>query len=384
MRMRARTPAHLAIPLVVALALGSALIAAAPPEDESAVDRTRLSAIRPLIEAAIADRKLPGAVVLVGDRRGVVYTDAVGQRALMPAREPMTTDTIFDLASLTKVVSTTTIAMLLIEEGRLGLDDPVTSYFPAFGRYGKQRISIRHLLTHTSGLRPDLDLAVEFEGRDTAIQKAIEEVPVAAPGDRFIYSDLNFVLLGGVIARVTGEPLERVAASRVFGPLGMRDTGYLPSSALAPRIAPTESCTPLGWPCRPGPGATMLRGVVHDPTARRMGGVAGHAGVFGHCRRPLAVLPDARERRLARRPAIPLATECGADDACRDAERSRAGPRPGVGHRFAVLRPTAVTCFLSDPSATRDGRARPLWIDRALASTSSSCRIGCIRMGKAT
>ena len=280
MRPSTRSAEQVVIPVAVALALCTALITAAPREDESAVDRTRLSAIRPLIEAAIADRKLPGAVVLVGDRRGVVYTEAIGQRALMPAREPMTTDTIFDLASLTKVVSTTTIAMLLVEDGRLGLDDPVTRYFPDFGRYGKQRISIRHLLTHTSGLRPDLDLAVEFEGRDTAIQKAIEEVPVTAPGERFIYSDLNFVLLGGVIARVTGEPLERVAASRVFGPLGMRDTGYLPSPALWPRIAPTESCTPLGWPCRPGPGATMLRGIVHDPTARRMGGVAGHAGVF--------------------------------------------------------------------------------------------------------
>ena len=280
MRPRARPPAHLAIPVIVLWALGSALITAAPPEDESSLDQTRLTAIRPLVEAAIADHKLPGAVVLVGDRRGTVYTAAIGERALIPSREAMTPDTVFDVASLTKVVSTTTLAMLLVEEGRLGLDDPVTRYIPEFGRYGKQRISIRHLLTHTSGLRPDLDLAVEFQGRDVAILKTIEEVPVAAPGQRFIYSDLNFVLLGEIIARVTGQPLEQVAASRVFGPLGMRDSGYLPSSAIASRIAPTESCTPLGWPCRPGPGSTMLRGIVHDPTARRMGRVAGHAGVF--------------------------------------------------------------------------------------------------------
>jgi uncharacterized protein YbbC (DUF1343 family)/CubicO group peptidase (beta-lactamase class C family) len=279
MGLRPHTRIHLSFAFVATLALGSAVIVAAPPDDES-VDLTRLASIPSLIEEAIADHKLPGAVVLVGDRRGVVYTTAVGQRALVPAREPMTADTIFDVASLTKVVSTTTLVMLLVEDGKLGLDDPVTKYIPGFGRYGKQRISIRHLLTHTSGLRPDLDLAVEFQGRDVAIQKAIEEVPLAPAGERFIYSDLNFVLLGDIIARSTGQPLERVAASRVFGPLAMRDTGYLPSTALVPRIAPTESCTPLGWPCRPGPGATMLRGVVHDPTARRMDGVAGHAGVF--------------------------------------------------------------------------------------------------------
>ena len=322
--------------------------------------------------------------MLVGDRRGVLYTDAIGQRALMPAREPMTTDTIFDLASLTKVVSTTTIAMLLVEDGRLGLDDPVTRYFPDFGRYGKQRISIRHLLTHTSGLRPDLDLAVEFEGRDTAIQKAIEEVPVTAPGERFIYSDLNFVLLGGVIARVTGEPLERVAASRVFGPLGMRDTGYLPSPALTPRIAPTESCTPLGWPCRPGPGATMLRGIVHDPTARRMGGVAGHAGVFStaddlsrFCR---MLVNDGSLDGL--RFLSPLTV--GVDDARRDADRSRRRSAAWGGTSIRGLRPTAATCFRSDPSATQDGPARLSGSTSRLASTSSSCRIECIRMGKAT
>jgi len=280
MRPRARPPVHLAIPVIVLWALGGALITAAAPEDESSLDQTRLTAIRPLVEAAIADHKLPGAVVLVGDRRGTVYTAAIGERALIPSREAMTPDTVFDVASLTKVVSTTTLVILLVEEGRLGLDDPVTRYIPEFGRYGKQRISIRHLLTHTSGLRPDLDLAVEFQGRDVAILKTIEEVPVAAPGQRFIYSDLNFVLLGEIIARVTGQPLEQVAASRVFGPLGMRDSGYLPSSTLLSRIAPTESCTPLGWPCRPGPGSTMLRGIVHDPTARRMGRVAGHAGVF--------------------------------------------------------------------------------------------------------
>jgi uncharacterized protein YbbC (DUF1343 family)/CubicO group peptidase (beta-lactamase class C family) len=197
----------------------------------------------------------------------------------VPARESMTLDTIFDLASLTKVVATATSIVMLIEHGRLGLDDPVAAHIPEFGRYGKERITIRHLMTHTSGLRPDLDMAREFDGTDEAIRTACEEVPIEAPGQRVIYSDINFFLLGEIVRRVSGEPLDRFAAANIFQPLGMHDTTFLPSEALRPRIAPTESCTRLGWPCRPGTG-TMLRGVVHDPTARRMGGVAGHAGLF--------------------------------------------------------------------------------------------------------
>jgi uncharacterized protein YbbC (DUF1343 family) len=160
------------------------------------------------------------------------------------------------------------------------LSDRVAAYIPGFDRYGKGNITVRQLMTHTSGLRPDLDMSEEFSDYQTAIVRATEEVPTSPPGERFVYSDINYFLLGDIIARVSGMGLDKFAASRVFGPLGMRDTMFVPPASLKPRIAPTEPCTPLGWPCE-GPGAVMMRGVVHDPTARRMGGVAGHAGLFG-------------------------------------------------------------------------------------------------------
>ena len=199
--------------------------------------------------------------------------------ALVPAVEPMTLDTIFDLASLTKVVATTTSVMMLVEQGTIRLNDRVASYIPGFERYGKGDITIRHLMTHVSGLRPDLDLAEMWTGSDTAIALAIEEVPTSAPGERFVYSDINYFLLGDIVRRVSGRTLDEFARERIFEPLGMKDTMFLPSASLRARVAPTESCTAFGWPCQ-GPDMRMLRGVVHDPTARRMGGVAGHAGLF--------------------------------------------------------------------------------------------------------
>jgi len=244
------------------------------------LDAKRLALIEPLVTEAIARHQLPGAVVLAGRGTQVLYKRAFGNRAVMPAIEPMTVDTIFDLASLTKVVATTTAVMLLVEDGRLRLSDPVSDHVPGFERYGKERITIRHLLTHTSGLRPDLDLEESFEGSAEAIRRAVEEVPVALPNERVIYSDINFFLLGHIVERTTHDTLDAFLKSRVFGPLGMRDTGFLPPASLRNRIAPTESCETLAWPCET-PAATMLRGVVHDPTARRMGGYAGHAGLFG-------------------------------------------------------------------------------------------------------
>jgi len=234
--------------------------------------------IAPLVDAAIARHELPGAVVLVGRGDAIVYHHAFGRRAVAPSPEAMTEDTIFDLASLTKVVATTTSVMKLMEEGRIRLNDPVSQFVPGFGKYGKNGITIRHLLTHTSGLRPDLELEVEFHGADEAIRRAIEEVPTAPPGERFVYSDINFFLLGDIVGRVSGERLDRYARERIFEPLGMHETSFLPPESWRPRIAPTEPCEALAWPCT---GTTFLRGVVHDPTARRMDGVAGHAGLFG-------------------------------------------------------------------------------------------------------
>jgi uncharacterized protein YbbC (DUF1343 family)/CubicO group peptidase (beta-lactamase class C family) len=265
-----------AAPAVAALVAAAHLAAQVPP---AAVESSAgFAPIAPLVEAAIARHELPGAVVLVGRGDAIVYRRAFGQRAVVPAPEAMTEDTIFDLASLTKVVATTTSVMTLVEEGRIRLNDPVTQFIPEFGRYGKNGITIRHLLTHTSGLRPDLELEVEFHGPDEAIRRAIEEIPMAPPGERMVYSDINFFLLGDIVRRVSGERLDRYAKARIFDPLGMTETAFLPPESWRTRIAPTEACAPLAWPCTAG--MPFLRGVVHDPTSRRMDGVAGHAGLF--------------------------------------------------------------------------------------------------------
>ncbi|PHY08202.1 MAG: hypothetical protein CK533_14120, partial [Acidobacterium sp.] len=232
-----------------------------------------------IVQAGIAAKAAPGAVVLIGRGDQTIYEKAYGTRATVPSTEPMTLDTVFDLASLTKVVATTTAVMTLVEQGRVRLNDPVASLVPGFDRYGKAGITVRHLLTHVSGLRPDVDLH-PWTGYDAAMALAIDEVPTAAPGEQFVYSDINFFLLGDIVSRVTGESLDKYLTRVVFGPLGLRDTGFLPAKTLLPRIAPTERCAEQdAWPCK-RPDAAPLRGVVHDPTARRMGGVAGHAGLF--------------------------------------------------------------------------------------------------------
>jgi uncharacterized protein YbbC (DUF1343 family) len=249
------------------------------PPPAAGVDPVRLQKVDGIITAAIAAKETPGAVLLVGRRGQIVYRKAYGNRAVSPSVEPMTLDTVFDMASVTKVVATATSVMILVEEGRIRLSDRVAAHIPEFAAHGKEAITIRHLLTHVSGLRPDLDLAYPWTGSDTAIALAADEVPLAPPGERFVYSDINFFLLGDIVRRVSGMPLDQFTRARIFEPLGMKETGFNPPETLRPRIAPTERCTPYGWPCE-GPDMQMLRGVVHDPTARRMGGVAGHAGLF--------------------------------------------------------------------------------------------------------
>jgi uncharacterized protein YbbC (DUF1343 family) len=229
-------------------------------------DPAVLARIDALVADAIAEGRLPGAVVIVGRGDAIVWRKAYGRRAVLPQPEPMTTDTIFDIASLTKVVATAPAVLQLVEEGRLRLSDRAATFIPEFGRYGKDRITILDLLTHMSGLRPDVDLADAWTGHDAALQLAAEEVPTVAPGQRFVYSDINFFVLAEIVARVSGQPFEVFVKNRIFDPLGMHDTMFRPPAALLPRIAPTQPAT--------------LRGIVHDPTARRMDGVAGHAGVF--------------------------------------------------------------------------------------------------------
>jgi len=239
----------------------------------------RFDAIGPLVSAAIDRHELPGAVILVGRGADVMYHHAFGQRAVQPAPEPMTEDTIFDLASLTKVVATTTSVMQLVEEGAVRLRDPVAHFIPEFAANGKDAITIQQLLTHTSGLPPDLPLEDEFHGADEAVRRASALTPASPPGDKFVYSDINFFLLGDIVRRVSGERLDAYAAAHVFGPLRMTETRFLPPDAWRARIAPTERCRPLAWPCSDA-GVPFLRGIVHDPTARRMDNVAGHAGLF--------------------------------------------------------------------------------------------------------
>ena len=229
---------------------------------------TTLREIDRTIEAAISQRRLPGAVFRV--EHGVDhYVRAYGNRALVPAVEAMTEDTIFDAASLTKVVATTPSIWILIERGKIGIDDEVSKYIPELTGDGKEQTTIRHLLTHTSGLRPGLPLSSSWSGSEAAIRLASEETPVNKPGLVFRYSDINFILLGELVKRVTGDSLDVFASREVFRPLRMVDSGFLPSPSLRSRIAPTELAE-----------GEILRGVVHDPTSRRMGGVAGHAGLF--------------------------------------------------------------------------------------------------------
>ena len=236
---------------------------------QTALD-SHLAVLDPIVNDAIAQQQIPGAVLIVGHDGKVVHRKAYGSRALEPRREEMTLDTVFDCASLTKVLATTTAILQLWEQGRFRMSDPVAKYLPEFGQNGKQDITIRQLLVHYSGLAPDLDLTKPWEGKETAYRMAFEDPPERAPGAAFVYSDVNFIVLGALVERLSGEPLDAYTTKHIFGALGMRETRFLPPSSWEARIAPTEE----------DENHHLLRGVVHDPTARRMGGVAGHAGVF--------------------------------------------------------------------------------------------------------
>jgi CubicO group peptidase (beta-lactamase class C family) len=177
---------------------------------------------------------------------------------------------VFDLASLTKVIATTTAVMQLVEQGKVRMNDPVAKYLPEFAQNGKEDITVRQLMTHYSGLAPDLDLTTPWEGKNTAYQLAFVEPPETTPGSGFVYSDINFIMLGALVERVSGETLDTYATQHIFAPLKMTRTRFVPPAAWRAKIAPTQY----------DENEHMLRGVVHDPTARRMGGVAGHAGLF--------------------------------------------------------------------------------------------------------
>jgi uncharacterized protein YbbC (DUF1343 family)/CubicO group peptidase (beta-lactamase class C family) len=228
------------------------------------------AAVDDAINQALAQKRMPGAVLIVGHAGKVVYRKAYGNRAEVPNVEPMTLDTIFDVASLTKVIATTSSLMKLFEQGKFQLNDKITQYIPEF-QGGKSDITIRNLFTHFSGLKPDVPLATPWSGYETGIRLACTTAPAGPAGARFVYSDINFILLGELVHRLSGQMLNDYAHANVFVPLKMNETMFLPPPDLRPHIAPTERLAGTD---------RILRGVVHDPTARNMGGVAGHAGLF--------------------------------------------------------------------------------------------------------
>jgi CubicO group peptidase (beta-lactamase class C family) len=244
------------------------LASASPAFGASAFHAEKLAAMDAAIESAIASNRCPGGVLWV-EHNGTSYHKAFGSRAIAPAREAMTEDTIFDAASLTKVVACTPGVMLLVERGQLKLDAPVKTFITEFSGGGKELVTVRELLTHTSGLREDIETKTEWHGQAGALKRACAEQLQSQPGTAFKYSDINFLLLGVIVQRVSRKPLDVFVRDEIYTPLKMTDTGFLPPGDKLARIAPTEVVD--GKP---------LRGVVHDPTARYMGGVAGHAGLF--------------------------------------------------------------------------------------------------------
>ena len=234
-----------------------------------------LSQIDAVVDRALTAGNIPGAVVLVGHQGCVVFEKAYGNRSVEPTVEAMSLDTIFDLASLTKVVATTPSVMVLLQQGKLRLDDPVVKYIPAFAQRGKAKITIRHLLIHYSGLPADLRLSKRRRYTAKAILTKIYQIkPVASPGTRFIYSDLGFIVLGKIVERVSGKTLDSFAQENIFSPLMMNSTRFLPRSLGLDLIAPTE------W----RKDGRIMRGEVHDPLSAKLGGVAGDAGLFSSAR----------------------------------------------------------------------------------------------------
>ncbi|MGH7568756.1 MAG: serine hydrolase domain-containing protein [Gemmatimonadales bacterium] len=215
----------------------------------------------------------PGAALVVGRRNTILFAKGYGRLVWAPGPPVDPDSTLYDLASLTKVLATTTALMLLVERGQVRLDAPVATYVPEFAGPGTDAITVRRLLTHTSGLRATLPLLREAADSAAALRMVFAATPVVRPGARVIYSDVNAILLGEIVRRAAGEPLDRFAGREIFAPLGLRQTLFRPPARLRPRIAPTGV-----WRGRP------VAGVVNDPSAAKLGGVAGHAGAFGTAR----------------------------------------------------------------------------------------------------
>src|SRR5690349_1107266 len=246
----------------VIVLLASSMAAAAPaPKKRKAKapvpikETGNFSQLDQLVQEQIGDQVITGAVLVVGHGGKIVHQKAFGLRATTPRSEAMTVDTIFDLASLTKVVATTPSVMRMVQYGQVRLEEPVAHYIPDFGMNGKDAVTVRQLLTHYSGLRPDIDLNPPWDGPETAFRLAHEEKLQAPQGSIFIYSDTNFMVLGELVQRLSGMPLDKYAEVHIFQPLGMKHTRFLPPPEWKNKIAETFA------PDR----KQILRGVVHDP-----------------------------------------------------------------------------------------------------------------------
>ena len=265
-------PAHSTIRRVLAGLFLAALLAAgcrtALPREQS----TAFEDVDRLLESFRARGAFPGGVLAVGHRGSPVHLHAFGWLTYDAHSPSVSAGTIYDLASLTKVVATTTMAMILVDEGRLGLDQPVQELLPGFTGPGKEAVTVRHLLTHSSGLPAVAPLYQEIRGREAYLERIQAMDLEYPPGSRSVYSDLGIILLGEILERTAGQPLEAFVRERVFVPLGMHGTRFRPPAELWPRIAPTEFDP---WRGR------LLQGEVHDENAFALGGVAPHAGLFG-------------------------------------------------------------------------------------------------------
>ena len=255
-----------------AILMGALCVLACSSVARAAADESTEPLLRKLdatIDTAIAEGKLPGAVLYIGRVDNLVYQKAYGNRAVKPEPAAMTPDTIFDMASLTKPIATSTSIMILAERGKLALADKVAQHLPAFGNHGKEAITVEQLLLHQGGLIADNAMSDYAGGAEAALAAIYNSTPKWEPGTHFTYSDVGFIVLGEVVKAVAGKPLDQFAREDIFVPLGMHDTSFNPPAALRPRMAPTEM--------RAG---QWMQGEVHDPRAFALGGVAGHAGLF--------------------------------------------------------------------------------------------------------
>jgi uncharacterized protein YbbC (DUF1343 family)/CubicO group peptidase (beta-lactamase class C family) len=276
------------------------------PAASLGLNQQQLDRIDAMVEAEIEAKRLPGCVVAIGRTGGVGFLKAYGNRRIEPSQEPMTVDTLFDMASLTKPIATATSVMILVEQGKVRLRNPIAEYIPEFGQNGKENITVEDLLVHRGGLIPDNALKDYEDGVENAWER-IFALPTDKPGKQFIYSDVGFLTLGELVHRVSGKSVAEFAAEKIFRPLGMTDSGYTPSKELAERAATTEKREDR-W----------MRGEVHDPRAYLLEGVAGHAGLFSTAA-DLAIYCDAILRGAN-------ATAAASDASAEQADQAHAVP----------------------------------------------------------